>query len=75
VSGPVSNLRYGFDFDKLFASLTQQQIQKQGTRFLEKALGGRSSGNAGTSDSAGSAEPGGSTEEKLIKGLLKGLFK
>ncbi|MFT5390572.1 MAG: hypothetical protein ACI8PT_000757, partial [Gammaproteobacteria bacterium] len=69
VSGPVSNLRYGFDFDKLFASLAQQQIQKQGARFLEKTFGGKSSGETGTSDSAGS------TEEKVIKGLLKGLFK
>ena len=73
ITGPVAALRYGFDFDRLFASIAQQQIQKQGTRFLERALGGKSS-NPPSGTPSGSGKSG-STAEDAIKGLLKGLFK
>jgi len=63
ISGPIAKPRFGFDFDRLLESLTAKQIEKQGSRLIEKALGGRRSG--------GSSGLG----EDAIKGLLKGLFK
>jgi len=64
ITGPIRKPRFGFDFDRLVESLAQQQIEKQGSRLIEKALGGDRSG--GTSSGKG---------EDVIKGLLKGLFK
>ena len=64
ITGPIRKPRFGFDFDRLIESLAQKQIEKQGSRLIEKALGGNRSG--GTSSGKG---------EDVIKGLLKGLFK
>ena len=64
ITGPIRKPRFGFDFDRLVESLAQKQIEKQGSRLIEKALGGDRSG--GTSSGKG---------EDVIKGLLKGLFK